>query len=128
MTDMGTEDLASTWKPKLGALQGSRWPISYRRRFTVEEVTVLQEGFWPQDMDDRWAIWLEGSTLRLWRSWTQTCVYEVPITIHDDGSAESQIIHVLDESGDYHRHHTDAGEIDRFDGVLWIALRQERAA
>ena len=122
------EDLAASWKAKLGPLRGSRWPISYRRRFTALEIDTLRSGFWPQDMDDRWAIWLDEGTLRLWRSWTATCVYEVPLSFNDDGSAESQVIHVLDESTDYHRHQLDAGEVDRFDGVLGIALRQERAA
>lgn len=122
------EDVAANWKAKLGPMRGSRWPISYRRRFTPEDVATLQQGFWPVDMDDRWAIWLDGPTLRLWRSWTGTCVYEVPLALHEDGSAESQVIHVLDESSDYHRSHSDAGEVDRFDGVLGIALRQERAA
>lgn len=121
-------DHATEWKEKLGPLRGARWPISYRRRFSANEVSTLREGFWPQDMDDRWAIWLEGSTLRLWRSWTGICVYEVPLTFNDDESADCQVIQVLDESADYQRHQLDAGELDRFEGVLGIALRQERAA
>ena len=125
---MNNPDPGASWKPKLGALRGARWPIAYRRRFTADELVVLREGFWPQDMDDRWTIWLDGSTLRAWRSWTCTCLYEVPLTFNEDGSGECQVVHVLDESTDYHRHQQDAGELDRVDGVLGIALRQERAA
>lgn len=125
---MDTEDNASAWKAKLEPLRGARWPIAYRRRFNADELAVLRRGFWPQDMDDSWVIWLEGATLRAWRSWTCTCVYEVLLAPNDDGTAESQVVHVLDESADYHRHQLDAGELDRLEGVLGISLRQDRAA
>lgn len=80
---------------------------------------MLRRGLWPRDMDDRWAIWLDDDgTLRCWRSWTRTCVYEAALEIEHDGSAACQVLQVLDDPAHYHRSRQDEGELDRFDGVL----------
>lgn len=41
------------------------------------EADRLRQGFIPQDQDDRWFAYFEGSTLYLHRSWTGLCIYQV---------------------------------------------------
>lgn len=119
------EDLASKWKVKVDPMQAAQWPIAYRRRFSQAELAVLRDGLWPRDMDDRWIIWLDGGVLRLWRSWTQTCVYELPVNMLEDGTGEARVALVLDDSGSYHRCPTEEGELHRLAGVLSLILNRE---
>ena len=119
------EDLASKWKAKVAPMQAAQWPIAYRRRFSQAELAVLHDGLWPRDMDDRWIIWLDAGVLRLWRSWTQTCVYELPITLLEDGTGEARVALVLDDPGSYHRCPTEEGELHRLAGVLSLILNRE---
>ena len=119
------EDLASKWKAKIAPMTGAQWPMSYRRRFTPAELDALRAGLWPQDMDDRWIIWLDEGVLRLWHSWTQTCIYELPITVLEDGSGEARIAMVLDVNDLYHRCPTEEGELQRLAGVLSLVLNRE---
>lgn len=73
-------DDASRWS-KLKPMEGPRWPIRCGHVFTADDLTRLREGLWPRDMDDRWAVHLDGDTLRCWRSWTGTCIYESQVTL-----------------------------------------------
>lgn len=47
------------------------------RSFSDEEMDVLRQGFIPEDMDDRWFWYMEGSTLWAHRSWTGICIYQI---------------------------------------------------
>lgn len=117
-------DLPLFWQSKLFPMQGARWPIRCDRLFSADEVATLRAGLWPRDMDDRWAIWLDPSgVLRCWRSWTQTCVYEAELGLEDDGTAYCGLLNVLDDPSFYHRSHSDAGELERFEGVLTLLLK-----
>ena len=73
-------------------------------------------------------IWLEGDTLRCWRSWTRTCLYEALLSPLPDGGATCAVFHVLDDPEHYHRSPQDEIELDRFDEVLALLLRETRAA
>lgn len=118
-------DPAAKWKAKLTPMRGSQWPIAYRRRFSPAEIDALKAGLWPQDMDDRWCIWLDGGVLRLWRSWSCICVYELPVQENDDGSGEARVAIVLDNTADYNRSPTEEGELHRLAGVLSLILNRE---
>lgn len=106
------------WKNELQPMIGPRWPIRCGQPLTAEEVDLLRVGLWPRDMDDRWAVWLDGSTLRCWRSWTGTGIYEANVVISGDGSGVVGVLDVLDDSEAYHRATSDARELERFEGVL----------
>ena len=106
-------------------MKGAQWPIAYRRRFSHAELVVLRTGLCPRDMDDRWIIWLDADVLRLWRSWTQSCVYGLPITLLEDGTAEACVALVLDETESYRRCPTEEGELHRLVGVLSLILNRE---
>ena len=69
---------------------------------------------------------LEGDTLRCWRSWTGTCIYESQVTLADDGTGVAGVLDVLDDAGEtYRRAGTDEGELERFEGVLSQVRRRE---
>lgn len=110
-------DDASRWS-KLKPMEGPRWPIRCGHVFTADDLARLREGLWPRDMDDRWAVWLDGDTLRCWRSWTGSCIYESQVTLAEDGTGVAVVVDVLDDGDTYRRAATDEGELERFEGVL----------
>ena len=89
-------DDASRWS-QLKPMEGPRWPIRCGHVFTAEDLVRLREGLWPRDMDDRWAVHLDGDTLRCWRSWTGTCIYESQVTLAEDGTG---VVHVAPGFGE----------------------------
>jgi hypothetical protein len=107
------------WRKDLTPLTGARWPIRCGRVFDPSEVARLRQGaLWPSDMNERWAIWLEGSVLRCWRTDSGACVYESLLSFSEDGSAHAAVLNVLDEPELYARAPSDERELDRFEGVL----------
>lgn len=113
---------ADEWRAWLGPLEGQRWPMRCDLVLTKHDVLKLREGLWPQGMDDRWVVWLDGAVLRCWRSWTRTCVYEGQVLLADDGSGIVSVLDVLDEPQQYSRASSEAGELERFEGVVGLAL------
>ena len=118
------EDLRTRWS-HLTAMEGPRWPIRCCHVFSADELALLRKGLWPRDTDDRWAVWLDGDTLRCWRSWTDTCIYEAQVALTEDGSAQALVLHVHDQEDAYRRAPTDEGELERFEGVLSLVWRRE---
>lgn len=118
-------DDASRWS-QLKPMEGPRWPIRCGHVFTAEDLVRLREGLWPRSVDDRWAVHLDGDTLRCWLSWAGTCIYETRITVAEDGTGVAGVLEVLDDDGDtYRRAATDEGELERFEGVLSQVRRRE---
>lgn len=118
-------EMAQTWKAKLQPLAGARWPLRCGFVIPADDLERLQAGLWPRDMDDRWAIWLDGETLRCWRSWTATCIYEARLDLNPDGSATAVMLDVLDDPETYVRATSEEAELQRFEGVLAL-IRQVR--
>jgi hypothetical protein len=56
--------------------------LSYREEFSSEEFEKISRGVVPEEMEDKWFIYLEGTTLCLHRSWTGTCIYQVELEAH----------------------------------------------
>lgn len=113
------------WKATLQPLAGPSHRLRGGPQFSPEDVTVLRRGIWPRDMDDRWAIWLDGNVLRCWRSWSGVCVYEAAVQLADDGSAEVVMIHVVGDPSSYHRARNDREELERFEGTIRAEWRTE---
>lgn len=118
-------DEATSWKERLEPMSGARWPVRCGHAFAPEDLIRLREGHWPRDADDRWAVWLDGDTLRCWRS--GVCVYEANITFHDDGGGIAVVVDVLDDPAEYQRAPSDESELDRFEGVLSLTRRPREA-
>jgi len=53
--------------------------LSYRAEFSPEEFEKISLGVVPQEMEDKWFIYLDGTTLHLHRSWTGICIYQVEL-------------------------------------------------
>ncbi len=119
------DDPSGPWK-QLQPMFGTRWPIRCGHVFTVDDLIRLREGLWPRDVEDRWAVWLDGDTLRCWLSFTGTCIYETRVTLAEDGTGVAGVLDVLDDdSSTYRRASTDEGELERFEGVLSQVRRRE---
>lgn len=121
-------DFSPAYRPSLPALTGIRWPIRCGHAFSADELAQLRDGLWPRDSDDRWAVWLQDDTLRCWRAGTGNCIYESVIVMADDGGGAAVVLDVLDDTAHYQRAGTDSGELERFEGVVRLALAQARAA
>lgn len=114
-------DIRTEWLNRLRPL-GRAWPIRCHRAFSPEAVARLAEGLWLLGMDDRWVIWLDQEVLRIWRSWTGECIYEADVALDGQGVAQCQVLRVCDDPEVYHRSSREAGEIDRFEGVISLVL------
>lgn len=108
-------------------MDGSRWPIRGSHAFSPIELARLREGVWPRDMDDRWAVCLQENTLRCWRSWTGACIYEALVVEGEDGGGMVVLVNVLDNPETYSRAQTEESELERFEGVMNLALTSEEA-
>ncbi|QND80515.1 hypothetical protein H4W19_01535 [Pseudoxanthomonas mexicana] len=117
-----TADRAASWKTKLEPLRGDRWPIRCGHAFSANEMARLRQRLWSRDMDDRWAVWLDGSVLRCW---TNTCVYETQLSVSDDGTGVAIVLDLLDDKETYQRASTDAAELERFEGILSLVWRRD---
>ena len=53
------------------------------RTFNHRQMNVLRLGNIPQEMEDKWFWYMEGSTLWAFRSWTGYCIYR--IDFQEDG-------------------------------------------
>lgn len=51
--------------------------VPIQETFSLSEMALIQQGFKPQEMEDKWFIFLEGDKLFLHRSWTGYCIYVV---------------------------------------------------
>jgi len=118
-------EMAQTWKANLQPLARARWPLRCGLVIPADDLERLRAGLWPREIDDRWAIWLDGDTLRCWRSWTATCIYEARLDLHPDGSATAVMLDVLDDPETYVRATSEEAELQRFEGVLAL-IRQVR--
>jgi hypothetical protein len=58
--------------------------LAYSAEFSSEEFDRISRGLVPQEMEDKWFIYLEGDVLHLHRSWTGVCIYRVEFAIEGD--------------------------------------------
>lgn len=120
-------DEREEWLTRLRRLRLG-WPLRCARSFTPEEMALLREGLWPASLDDRWVVWLDGGTLRVWRSWTGECLYEAEIVQDAAGVGQCRVLRVCDDPEIYQRCGEESGELDRFEGVLALLLGRRRHA
>ena len=70
------------WETLPMPLQNETFVLS--RSFSDAEMATLHYGNIPQEMEDKWFWFMEGSTLWAHRSWTGFCIYK--IDFQDDGN------------------------------------------
>ena len=54
------------------------------RAFGKDEMEALRLGNVPQEMEDKWFWYMEGSTLWAHRSWTGSCIYRIDFKEDND--------------------------------------------
>ena len=47
------------------------------RSFSEAEMEALRRGNVPKEMEDKWFLYMEGTTLYAHRSWTGVCIYRI---------------------------------------------------
>ncbi len=53
--------------------------LCFSRTFNKAEFARMAQGLVPQEMEDKWFIFLDGTWLSFHRSWTGICIYRVRI-------------------------------------------------
>lgn len=53
----------------------TRASIHLDREFSDDEILLIQRGFLPEKMEDKWFIYWQDDTLFFHRSWTGYCIY-----------------------------------------------------
>ena len=57
--------------------------LEYKAEYSAHEFEQISRGLIPQEMEDKWFIFFQGRTLRLHRSWTGHCIYQIEFTEYD---------------------------------------------
>ena len=89
--------------------------LALRREFTEGEYESLRRGLIPEQMEDRWFIFLEGETLYFHRSWTGYCIFQLTLTRAGEKYAAGDAL-VNRDAGQY------GGTDDVYDGRLLTYL------
>jgi hypothetical protein len=79
-----TKATRESWKKNL-PMPKARKRLWVNKTFTQKEFERISLGLIPQQMEDKWFIYLESNQLNFHRSWTGQCVYQVIIKDHNDG-------------------------------------------
>ena len=58
-------------------LPQQRAALSFERAFTEEEYELIRQGVIPEEMENKWFIFVEEDVLYVHRSWTGFCMYQV---------------------------------------------------
>lgn len=59
--------------------------LCIERSFHARELARLREGLVPERMEDRWFVLWEEGWLRLYRSWSGSCVFQLRFTPLGEG-------------------------------------------
>jgi hypothetical protein len=65
-------------------MPGKTAQLPYACVFSLEEYEKISVGLIPQQMEDKWFIFLEDEWLYLHRSWTGNCIYKVQLLQKED--------------------------------------------
>jgi len=66
--------------------------LEYAAEFTPEEFERISRGLIPQEMEDKWFIYLEGDVLNFHRSWSGTCIYRVDLATVGEKLAVDRVL------------------------------------
>ena len=66
---------AASWKHE--PMSSERARIRYLDKFTPREMDTIRLGYVPEEMEEKWFIYMEGDWLYLHQSWTGDCTFMV---------------------------------------------------
>jgi hypothetical protein len=92
-----------------------------RRRFTPNEMAILQRGLLPKDQEDRWLVYLSGSRLMLHRSWTGLLIFEVVLQPANDSGMEVASV-LINRDPDQFGSTDDTEDLDLLESLLQMLL------
>jgi hypothetical protein len=104
------------WLSRVHPLGNLRVEIPYARTFNRTEADKLRSGFWPQDMDDKWIVFLGEASLELWRSWTGTCIFSLPARQNGDCVEVGPMF--VNANLQQYRRTSDADDIQLFETLM----------
>lgn len=64
-----------SWKTR--DIPDEKKKLAFTRTFSSTEYQRLQVGFIPDEMEDKWFIYMEKDWLYFHRSWTGICIYQI---------------------------------------------------
>jgi hypothetical protein len=67
--------VSSSWKSIEMTATVSSFPLE--KRYTAAEFSIIARGLIPEEMEDKWFIFMQDTTLCFHRSWTGFCIYKV---------------------------------------------------
>lgn len=73
--------LSTSWVTK--PLPSSVASLPFQHAYTAEEFAILARGLIPQEMEDKWTVFVQDGVLFFHRSWTGVCVFRV--TLREQG-------------------------------------------
>lgn len=65
--------------PDAKPLPAQRAQLALQRAFTEQEYEQIRLGFIPEQMEDKWFMFVEDDTLYIHRSWTGFCIYQLAL-------------------------------------------------
>ena len=74
--------------------------LALRREFTEGEYESIRRGLVPEQMEDKWFIFLEGDTLYFHRSWTGHCIFQLALKREGEKYAVGEVV-VNRDAGQY---------------------------
>jgi hypothetical protein len=77
--------------PNLRPLPAEQARLVVEREFTQQEYALIAYGVIPERMEDKWFIFLEGSTLYFHRSWTGYCIFQVTLVRRSESHAITDV-------------------------------------
>ena len=97
--------------------------LHYRREFSVEEFKMISRGFIPQEMEDKWFMYLEDTVLYMHRSWTGICIYKVELQEMANGWAVRQAW--INGNSVQYKRKDDCYESERLDRLISFLVMDE---
>jgi len=97
--------------------------LDYGREFSGEEFKMISRGFIPQEMEDKWFMYLDNTTLCIHRSWTGLCIYQVELQEKANGWAVSQAW--INCNPDQYTRKDDCYESERLDKLISFLIKDD---
>jgi ribA/ribD-fused uncharacterized protein len=85
------QPFASRQSWKVLPLPEARTRLTIERTFSPKEYERVRRGVIPQEMEDKWFIFLEDDWLYFHRSWTGFCIYQVRLEPVADGYRVAEV-------------------------------------
>jgi len=119
---MRTVATRTSWK--LQPVTSNVIVLPFERTYSQADMEQIKFGLVPRQMEDKWFIYYEDSTLYFHRSWTGFFVYSIPF-VHNENNSSSSILNVNNNKEEYNSQNP-VFEIDFADFLINALLLNKR--